>query len=108
MWMIEPSLMCKKHLLGEHCEIHMFVGALNKGISIQGYIDKSLLEIHNLKLRHELLMKEMKKRGMKHRSRLPTFKEKVQGSIDKEKNMIELSTRCEECRKLQLKERSNC
>lgn len=105
--MIEPSLMCKKHLLGEHCEIHMFVGTLNKGTSIQGYIDKGLLEIHNLKLRHELLINEMMKRGMKHNSSLPPFKEKVRGNIDREKNMKELSKRCKECRKLQLKDKKN-
>ena len=83
----------------------MFVGTINKGISIQGYIDKGLLEIHNLKLRHKLLMKEMIRRGMKHRSSLPTFKEKVQGNIDRDKNLKELSNRCKECRKLQLKEK---
>ncbi len=106
--MIEPSLLCKKHLLGEHCEIHMFIGTLNKGISIHGYLKNGLLEIHNLKSRHASLVKEMKRRGIKHRSILPTFEEKVQGNIDKDKNMKELSKRCKECRKLQLKEKRNC
>ena len=34
MWMIDPKLLCRKHLLGEHLEIHMFVGTINKGINV--------------------------------------------------------------------------
>jgi hypothetical protein len=25
MWMVDPRIMCRNHLLGEHAEIHMFV-----------------------------------------------------------------------------------
>lgn len=34
MWMVPPELMCRQHLLGEHVELHMFVGAINKGTSV--------------------------------------------------------------------------
>ena len=30
MWMIDPTMLCTKHLLGEHVELHMFVGTINK------------------------------------------------------------------------------
>jgi hypothetical protein len=30
MWMVDPRLVCSKHLLGEHVELHMFVGCLLK------------------------------------------------------------------------------
>jgi hypothetical protein len=40
MWMVWPELMCRKHLLGEHVEIHMLLGALNKGHRVQGFINK--------------------------------------------------------------------
>jgi hypothetical protein len=28
MWMVPPKVMCRKHLLGEHVEIHMLAGSL--------------------------------------------------------------------------------
>jgi len=26
MWMLNPKALCRKHLMGEHVEIHMLVG----------------------------------------------------------------------------------
>lgn len=40
MWKVNPKNMCRQHLLGEHVECHMFVGAILKGISLSGYIKK--------------------------------------------------------------------
>ena len=34
MWNVDPKLMCNKHLLGEHVEMHMFFGTIQKGISM--------------------------------------------------------------------------
>ena len=34
MWLVPPSHMCRKHLLGEHVELHMLLGTLKKGKSI--------------------------------------------------------------------------
>lgn len=31
MWLVPPSHMCRKHLLGEHVELHMLLGTLKKG-----------------------------------------------------------------------------
>lgn len=99
MWMINPSLLCNKHLLGEHVECHMFAGTLKKGISIKGYLDNKLLEIHNLKERHELLAKEIIKRNMKHNSilDLPDNLIYKAGEIDIEKNIKDLKSRCKRC-----------
>lgn len=99
MWNINPEKMCNQHLLGEHVECHMFVGTLNKNRSVQGYLDKGLLEIHNLRKRHDLLSLEMKKRGMKHKSKLPSYKIVPLGKINSKKNQIELNRRCKECKK---------
>ena len=30
-WYVPAECMCRQHLLGEHCEHHMFVGTLKKG-----------------------------------------------------------------------------
>lgn len=29
MWMVDPKIMCRKHLLGEHLELHMLAGCIN-------------------------------------------------------------------------------
>ena len=68
MWMVDPRVMCRQHLLGEHVEIHMFVGAISRGKSVKGYLEKGLLEVHNMYARHEELMEEMKRRGYNHSS----------------------------------------
>ena len=98
LWMVNPSLMCRKHLLGEHVECHMFVGTLLKNISVNGYLSKGLLEIHNLRSRHEELSREMTKRGYSHKSELPEFVSRECGSIDRAANLMELARRCPLCR----------
>lgn len=99
MWMINPKLLCRKHLLGEHVECHMFVGCINKDISLAGYVDKGLVEIHNIQNRHDVLAQEMANRAYKHKSPLPEFNSWKEGNINISKNMIELGIRCNECKK---------
>lgn len=99
MWNVETSHMCDKHLLGEHVEMHMFVGTINKKKSIRGYLEKGLVEIHNLKKRHNQLSKEMKRRNMKHLSPLPPYKNIKMGNVNIKKNEIELKRRCNNCLK---------
>ena len=36
MWMIDPKLLCRKHLLGEHGEIHKHLPSLRKGHRVDG------------------------------------------------------------------------
>ena len=100
LWMVDPSLMCRKHLLGEHVECHMFVGTLLKDISVNGYLSKGLLEVHNLRSRHEEISREMTKRGYSHKSELPEFVSRECGSIDRAANLLELARRCPLCRDL--------
>jgi hypothetical protein len=92
--------MCRNHLLGEHAELHMMVGNIHGGHSVRGYLEKGLLEIHNLYYRHEILAKEMKRRNYKHNSRMdPEWKNaKTEGLIDKVKSLEDLLSRCSKCR----------
>ena len=99
MWNIPPALLCRQHLLGEHLEMHMFAGAINKGQNLSGYVRKGLVEIHSIKIRHAALVFEMIKRGYRHQSPLPLFKESFTGNINVFGNLIELSRRCKECEK---------
>lgn len=98
MWNIKPERMCNQHLLGEHVEMHMFVGCINKKKSIQGYLNNNLVEVHNIKKRHNQLAKEMKKRSMNHKSELPNYKIIKSGKVNKRANKIELIKRCKNCR----------
>lgn len=98
MWNVDPRLMCRKHLLGEHVEMHMFAGTLAKGVGIQGYLDRGLVEVDRIRIRHDELAEEMVRRGYKHRSGLrddcPSFRA---GRVNVEENLQELARRCPQC-----------
>jgi len=96
--MLPPSIMCRKHLLGEHVEMHMLVGTLQKGISVQGYIDNQLVELEHIRVRHQELVEEMIERGYNHKSPLPDYPEVSGGVVDRGENLRDLANRCPDCR----------
>jgi hypothetical protein len=100
MWGVIAEVLCRKHLLGEHVEMHMFVGTINKGKSIDGYVRDGLLDTDRIEERHFLLAHEMFRRGMKHTSPLPaiTVKLEARRSVDEKANLRELCRRCVDCR----------
>ena len=69
--MVEPKLLCDKHLLGEHAECHMFAGNLIRKRKITNYIKFNLLEPRSLRKRHNSIALEMQRRKFKHKSPLP-------------------------------------
>ena len=99
MWMVNPTIMCREHLLGEHAEIHMFVGTIDRGHSVRGYVENGLLEVHSLFNRHAELVQEMKRRNYRHNSEIDTkWKEAAKtGTIDRQKNLKQLINRCSRC-----------
>ena len=100
MWMVDPQKMCRQHLLGEHVELHMFVGAINKGKRLAAFAENNFLDSRLIKKRHTALVKEMKRRGYNHQSPLEyTDKLKI-GKVDAEKSYKELLKRCKECRNM--------
>ena len=98
MWDLPETIQCRKHLLGEHVEMHMFAGTIKKGISIQGYLKKGLVNPSKIKKRHDLLAKEMRSRGYQHNSPLISPKISLIKEIDKNYNLKDLIKRCPECR----------
>jgi hypothetical protein len=70
MWLVNPAILCRRHLLGEHVESHMFLGTLRLGKNIDGYIAKDLFQPRLLYPRHKALVEEMIKRGYNHNSPL--------------------------------------
>jgi len=99
MWNVSPKIMCRKHLLGEHVEMHMAIGALKNKISLNGYIDSGLIEVHNIVKRHDKLADEMAYRGYNHKSPLVYDGLYVAGKVDINKSYSDLFSRCAECKK---------
>ena len=105
MWMVDPVIMCNKHLLGEHVECHMFAGHLQRKRQIKNYIRLNLLEPGSLRQRHDQLAQEMTCRGMSHKSPLSEFdiaylpKEHQVYIVNADASLKELTKRCPECKK---------
>jgi hypothetical protein len=107
MWMLPPEIMCNKHLLGEHHEIHMLEGCLLKGKSVEWALYGMVFPMA-APLRHEAIVKEMLRRGMLHSSILrasifPSYEKMPYFLEDTEHNRAELYMRCVACRELQRK-----
>lgn len=100
-WLVDPAVLCRKHLLGEHVESHMMAGALKAGKSVGGFIRDGLYDLSKLAERHEELAGEMRRRGYSHQSPLiPVVWQGASGKVDVAANYAELSRRCLECAKL--------
>ena len=98
-WMIDPRAMCRKHLLGEHVEHHMFAGAMVKGTAMTGYLANNLLEPMALQSRHDELVVEMLSRGYDHKSPMPALdlSSLPDIKIDQVAAHADLLGRCPEC-----------
>ena len=74
VWDISPIRLCRKHLLGEHREIHAIFSIIYYGKKGYSHHPETLRWVGKLKAlrkRHEATVKEMLRRGYKHHSPLP-------------------------------------
>ena len=98
MWMIDPRLLCNKHLLGEHFEIHLHRHNFVKGHSIRGRTFPVVqIEPISMQKRHDALAKEMLKRNMNHKSPyiqpdLYILSEKTSPLVGEDESDLETST----------------
>lgn len=108
MWMCDPRILCRKHLMGEHVEMHMFLGTLRKNKKVDGFLKKNLFEPRSLYQRHEDLKNEMIRRGYNHNSCmteqdceciLDLTMERRYKKINRDIALDDLLSRCPECRK---------
>lgn len=99
MWMVDPKLLCKKHLCGEHFELHKFRHNFLNGHSIAGR--KGQIEPASMAKRHEALAAEMLRRGYKHESpyEQPNLSRyDLDGfTVDVNVSIADLRERCPEC-----------
>ena len=106
MWMVPPRFMCRKHLLGEHVEIHMLMGTLRRARSVEGFLQLGLLAPQHAVQRHAALVREMERRGYRHASPLDALPTTVpHGRVSRATSLKELARRCPDCRKLILQSR---
>lgn len=105
MWMVLPDMMCNQHLLGEHKELHLLKGLIDKQRKLTGWIHKRLIEPSSVRKRHEDIVKELLLRGMKHGTPLDMIWNNVEYlgqtyhvKVDKIQSMKELMERCADCR----------
>lgn len=100
--MVDPTVLCNQHLLGEHVELHMIVGAVESGYgaSVVGLARVNLVDTRLVTERHEALAAEMIARGMNHQSPLAwtDVDEIGHGSPDPQESLAELRRRCPDCR----------
>jgi len=106
MWGINPKLLCRQHLLGEHNEIHKHRHNFVKKHSIAKRISPIVqIEPENMKKRHEQLVEEMICRGYHHNSpyEQPDISylksEERYANIDIYISISNLLNRCPECEK---------
>jgi len=73
MWMVNPKLMCREHLLGEWRELKMFVGTLKRKkkdgspVSVARYAEYKLIEPLHLYDRYLELKEELVRRGYQNK-----------------------------------------
>lgn len=73
IWDVPPEKLCRKHLLGEHYELHALWIILTKGKKGFSRHPETLRwkgKLKALYLRHEALVREMERRGYKHKTPL--------------------------------------
>lgn len=73
IWDVDPALLCRSHLLGEHRELHAVWNVIT--LDRRGYArHPEVLRWHGrlaaLRARHEALVAEMARRGYRHASPL--------------------------------------
>ena len=62
MWMVNPRILCSKHLSGEHGELHKHKHNFVKCHSMTGRIKGNALEPLSLQSRHDELERELNRR----------------------------------------------
>lgn len=105
MWNVDPSIMCRKHLIGEWHEIFMIISNFKNKRKMDGFIKNNLLEPLSIPKRYEELKQEMLNRNYKPMKKLD-FNECMLdylgelkfSKIDSTKSLEDLCERCPECK----------
>jgi hypothetical protein len=105
MWMVNPKILCRQHLLGEHSEIHKHRHNFVKQHSIAKRIEMGQIEPASMEIRHNQLVIEMLNRGYNHQSPydMPDISylnnHQRYFKVNTDVALLDLLSRCEECNK---------
>lgn len=75
VWDLGPEVLCRNHLLGEHRELHAIWSILTEGRKGYARHPETLRwkgKLRALYGRHEALVREIARRGYKHKTPLPS------------------------------------
>jgi hypothetical protein len=99
MWCVDPGLLCRQHLLGEHTELHQLVGHIEAGHTnaVEGQARRGQVDTARIVPRHRALVAEMRDRGYNHDSPLEYDDDLDLGGVDEGANREDLAERCEAC-----------
>jgi hypothetical protein len=73
IWDVDPHLLCRQHLIGEHYELHCCWNTITRGRKAWSHHPETKRWVGKLKAlfhRHTALAKEMRFRGFSHKSDL--------------------------------------
>lgn len=104
-WHVDPRILCRQHLLGEHNEHHLMVSSIHRHHCFAGYIRNNCIELSSLKSRHDALAHEMNNRNYIHKSPLPEHDisylpiNQREYKVNSVASIIDLMERCPECKK---------
>lgn len=101
MWIVNPALLCRLHLLGERCEIHKYKHNFEKRHCTTGHIDQVFPL--QMKLRHDALALKLVQRGYNHNSPYEAPGEvlkavpNIPATLQKSSDLQDLCRRCPAC-----------
>ena len=106
MWMCPTNILCQKHLMGEHGEIHKHRHNFVKRHSVVGRIIPVVqIEPESMQSRHDALALEMTNRGYNHKSpyEMPDIsylhQDLRKAKVDVDSSTEDLINRCPDCKK---------
>jgi|TARA_R100000008_G_C3545115_1_gene147095 hypothetical protein len=104
MWMVNPQILCKQHLMGEYREHFAIAGTMRLKRNIFGYIRNNLIEPKSIQQRYDSLRSEMLSRGYNPVKEfispdISYLPESVQNyKVDVGASLDDLLSRCTECK----------
>lgn len=107
MWLVTPKVLCRKHLLCEHADLHMLAKYLKDDRCLNNYIENGMIHTKQILDRHNDLKYAMLDRDYNHDSPLVMSPDTLVQSIrlglecyiNKLNSFKILHNRCEECKK---------
>jgi len=103
MWMVPPKYMCKRHIAGEHGEIHKHKHSFEKQHSISGRLYPVVqIEPNSMKSRHDELAEYLKTHKSPYEMPDLSYLESYErdAKVDMANSFLDLYLRCPACAKI--------